>query len=73
MGGGGAKACTRVGFSKLEFSAAGIDTDTLIFVCAIRHEEVHEEGDYPPTALPKMGSGGRSIETETRGHPTHII
>ena len=55
--GGDVGQCQRTGFANLaalhnRFRPADIDTGTLIFVCALRHEEAHDEGDYPPTASP---------------------
>ena len=52
--GGDVKVCMRVGFSKLGIICshpADIDTSTLIFVCALLHEEAQEEDNYPSTAL----------------------
>ena len=60
--GGDVKACTRVGFSTLDIlrsRPADIDTGTLIFVCALRHKEVFNEGGYPSAATtPKITTGG---------------
>jgi hypothetical protein len=45
------KACTRVGFSTLDIlrsRPADIGTGTLIFVCALRHKEAYDAGDYVP-------------------------
>ena len=47
------EACTQVGFSNLEIRRSclvDIDTGTLVFVCALRHKEAYNAGDYVPAA-----------------------
>ena len=46
-GGGDVKVCTRVGFSTLEILRIrpdDIDTDVLIFICALRRDEAYTKG-----------------------------
>ena len=51
--GGNTKADTRFGFSKLavlDSFLASIDTGGLVFLCAYRHNEAYNSGDYLPAA-----------------------
>lgn len=53
--GGDVGQCQRTGFANLaalhnRFRPADIDTGTLIFVCALRHKEAYNAGDYVPAA-----------------------
>ena len=53
--GGDVGQCQRTGFANLaalhnRFRPADIDTGTLIFVCALRHKEAFNAGDYVPAA-----------------------
>ena len=50
--GGDVNVCTCVGFSKLEIPrsrSVDIDTDTLVFLCALRHKDVFNAGNCVPT------------------------
>ena len=51
--GGNTKTDTRFGFSKLPVLGsfpASIDTGGLVFLCAHRHKEAYNSGDYLPAA-----------------------
>ena len=51
--GGNAKTCTRYGFADitiLRSFPASVDTGTLLFVCAFRHKDAFDAGDYIPAA-----------------------
>ena len=53
--GGDVGQCQRTGFSKLtalanRFRPADINTVTLISVCALRHKDAYNDGNYVPTA-----------------------
>ena len=83
--GGDVKACTRVGFSKLEIlrsRPADTKTGTLIFVCALLHKEVCNMGRYLPVlhkfqrkitlSGPGPGRGGnRAVPCGTCGRRMH--
>ena len=51
--GGNVKNSTRYGFADLAILRsfpASVDTGTLLFVCAFRHKDAFNAGDYIPSA-----------------------